>query len=128
MVASTASATAQQEQRPGTGPGVPVSSWSCPGTGNTLDEETELFLESATLALRLEDCAVDPERELRKIAELLGAEIDPTHLPIAPPRTGLYRYKAVGQAVPAFRRFIDELDAQTRARIETMGYETSVAG
>jgi hypothetical protein len=85
-------------------------------------EETELFLQSATLALRLEDFVIDPFKEFSKIVEVMSVDLDLTRLRVAPPKTQPYRYLAVQEKVPRFRNFIDELDAETKSRIEKIGY------
>jgi hypothetical protein len=90
-------------------------------------EETALFIEIATLSLRLEDFMIDPLKEFSKITQVMSVDLDSTALRLARPRTQPYRYKAVAEGVPRFRRFIDELDAQTRERIEQLGYETAVS-
>jgi hypothetical protein len=86
-------------------------------------EETALFIDSATLALRLEDFTTDPRREFSKVLQLLCAEADASRLEVAPPLTRPYRYRAVAEKVPRFKGFIDTLDAGTRARIAAFGYE-----
>lgn len=85
-------------------------------------EETHLHLQSATLSLRLEDFMIDPPREFVKIARVMSADLDSIHLRIKPPRTKAFGYLAVREKVPQFRDFIDGLDAETKRRIETMGY------
>jgi hypothetical protein len=85
-------------------------------------EETELFLQCATLALRLEDFAIDPLKEFSKIAEVMSVDLDLSRLHVAPPRTKPYRYLSVKEKVPQFRDFINGLDAETKGRIEKMGY------
>jgi hypothetical protein len=86
-------------------------------------EETELHLQSATLALRLEDFMTDPFREFSKIVEVMSVDLDLSRLYVAPPRTKPYGYLAVQEKVPRFRKFIDELDAVTKSRIEKIGYQ-----
>ena len=88
-------------------------------------EETELHLQSATLTLRLEDFMVDPSKEFFKIVALMSVDLDLSRLSIAPPRTQPYRYLAVRENVPRFRKFIDGLDAATKRRIEKIGYEVA---
>ncbi|MGB8439282.1 MAG: hypothetical protein WCE26_07815, partial [Candidatus Acidiferrales bacterium] len=39
-------------------------------------EETELFLQSATLSLRLEDFMIDPLKEFSKIVEVMSVDLD----------------------------------------------------
>jgi hypothetical protein len=85
-------------------------------------EETELYLQSATLALRLEDFMIDPLREFSKIVEVMSVDLDLSCLRLAPPRTEPYRYLAVKEKVPRFRNFINELNEETKRRIETIGY------
>jgi hypothetical protein len=85
-------------------------------------EETELFLQSATLALRLEDFAIDPLKEFSKIVKVMSVDLDLSRLHVAPPRTKPYRYLAVKEKVPRFRDFINGLDAETKKRIEKIGY------
>jgi hypothetical protein len=85
-------------------------------------EETELHLQSATLALRLEDFTTDPYREFSKIVEVLSADVDVSDLCIAPPRAKPYGYLTVQEKVPRFKKFIDGLNAETRRRMEKIGY------
>ena len=86
-------------------------------------EETELFIQSDTLSLRLEDFMIDPLKGLSKIVEVMSVEIDLSNLRPAPPTTKPYRYLAVKEKVPRFRNFINELDAETKRRIEKIGYD-----
>jgi hypothetical protein len=85
-------------------------------------EETELFLQSATLALRLEDFMIDPFKEFCKIVKVMSVNLDLSLLRVAPPKTQLYRYLAVKEKVARFRDFIDGLDSETKRRIEKIGY------
>jgi hypothetical protein len=85
-------------------------------------EETELHLQSATLALRLEDFTIDPRKEFSRIAEVMSVELDLSRLCLKPPRTRAYGYLAVKDKVPRFRNFIHGLDAETKRRIEKIGY------
>ena len=85
-------------------------------------EETLLFLESATLPLRLEDFMIDPFNEFSKITKVMSVDLDSTRLRLDPPRTKAYRYLAVKEKVPQFRDYIDGLDAETKRRIEKIGY------
>jgi hypothetical protein len=85
-------------------------------------EETELFLQSATLTLRLEDFMIDPFKEFSKIVEVMSVDLDLSRLRVAPPKTKPYRYSAVKEKVPQFRNFINGLDAETKRRIEKIGY------
>ena len=88
-------------------------------------EETDLHLRAATLALRLEDFMLDPFREFCKIVEVMSLDPDAIHLPVDPPTTNPHRYLAVKEKAPQFRRFVDGLDAETKSRIEKMGYSLS---
>jgi hypothetical protein len=85
-------------------------------------EETELHLQSATLTLRLEDFMVDPVKEFSKIVEVMAVDVDLNHADILRPRTKPYRYLAIKENVPRFRGFIDGLNAETRRRIDRLGY------
>ncbi len=85
-------------------------------------EETELHLQCATLTLRLEDFMVDPLREFSKIAEVMSVDLNLGALSVARPTAPPYRYLAVKEKVPQFKHFIDELHAETRRRIEKIGY------
>lgn len=86
-------------------------------------EETTLFIECATLSLRLEDFIRDPLAEFAKIVRVMSVDLDVSGLTLPRPQTPLYRYRAVAERVPQFQAFIDGLDAETRRRIETMGYQ-----
>jgi hypothetical protein len=85
-------------------------------------EETELHLGSATLTLRLEDFAADPRREFSRIAEVMSVDLDLSRLCVAPPRAKHYGFLAIREQVPLFKNFIDTLDAETKRRIEDIGY------
>jgi hypothetical protein len=92
-------------------------------------EETELHLQSAnTLALRLEDFMIDPVREFSKIAAVLSLELNWSRLCLDPPRTKAYGYLALREKAPRFRNFIDGLDAETKSRIEKIGYHIGGVG
>jgi hypothetical protein len=86
-------------------------------------EETELFVHSATIELRLEDFMIDPLKEFLKIAEIMSVDLDLRCLRVAPPRAKPYRYLAVKEKVPLFRNFINGLDVETKRRIEEIGYK-----
>jgi hypothetical protein len=88
-------------------------------------EETELQLESNQLTLRLEDFTMDPLKEFSKIMEVMSVDLDLDRLSLARPRTKPYGHLAVREQVPEFRNFIDGLDAQTKKRIEKIGYQVS---
>jgi hypothetical protein len=85
-------------------------------------EETELFVQSATLSVRLEDFAIDPRREFGRIAEVMSVHVDVDRLHLARPRAKPYGYLAVKALVPTFADFIDQLDSETKGRIERIGY------
>jgi hypothetical protein len=85
-------------------------------------EETELFLQSATLTLRFEDFMIDPVKEFSKIVKVMSVDIDVSRLHLAPPNAKPYRYLGVKDKVPRFRDFINGLDAETKRRIERIGY------
>jgi hypothetical protein len=88
-------------------------------------EETELQQKSATLSLRLEDFMIDPVKEFSKLLKVISADVDLSQSTLAPPRAKPYGYLALKQKVPQFRDFIDNLDAETKRRIETIGYRVS---
>jgi hypothetical protein len=85
-------------------------------------QETELFVQSATLTLRFEDFTIDPFKEFSKIVEVMSIDLDLGRLRVGPPTTKPYRYRVVREKVPQFRSFIDGLDAETKGRIERLGY------
>jgi hypothetical protein len=89
-------------------------------------EETELYVQSATLALRLEDFRIDPLKEFSKIVEVMSVDLDLSRLRLATPKSKPYGYLAVREKVPRFRNFIDELDAETKRRIEKIGYPVGI--
>jgi len=89
-------------------------------------EETGLHLQSATLALRLEDFMIDPCREFSRIVETMSLDLDLSQVSAAPPRTRPYGYLAVKDKVPRFKSFIDGLDAETKTRIEKIGYNVGI--
>jgi hypothetical protein len=91
-------------------------------------EETELYLQSATLTLRLEDFMIDPLKEFSRIAEVMSVDLDLSRLRVAPPRTKPYRYLAVKEKVPRFRDFINGLNAETNRRVDKIGYDVRVQG
>ena len=85
-------------------------------------EETELYLQSATLALRFEDFMTDPAREFSKIAEVMSVDLDLSRVRLQRPLSKPFRYLSVEKEVPRFKAFTDELDAETKRRIERIGY------
>jgi hypothetical protein len=89
-------------------------------------EETGLHLQSATIALRLEDFAIDPVKEFSKIVEAMSVDRDLSRLALTPPITKPFGYLAVKERVPEFRTFIDGLSADTKRQIEKIGYDVAV--
>jgi hypothetical protein len=89
-------------------------------------EETELHLRSATLTLRLEDFMIDSFKEFSRIVDVMSVDLDLSGLSVAPPRAKPYGYLTVKDKVPRFRNFIDGLDAETKRRIEKIGYDVTV--
>jgi len=85
-------------------------------------EETELHLHAANLVLRLEDFAADPIREFSKIAANMSVDLDLSRLYVDHPRAKPHGYLAVRDKVPRFGDFIDGLNAETKQRIERIGY------
>ena len=85
-------------------------------------EETELHLQSATLALRLEDFVSDPGKEFSKILQLMSSDVDVSRLSLALPTSKPYGHLGVQEKVPQFRNFIQGLDPETKRRIEKLGY------
>ena len=85
-------------------------------------EETELHVQSATLTLGLENFIIDPLKEFSKIIEVMSVDLDLSRVSVTPPKTKPYRYLEVQERVPQFRKLIDGLDAETRRRIERIGY------
>ena len=88
-------------------------------------EETELFLQAATLTVRLEDFMTDSLKEFSKIAEVMSVDVDLSRLRLTTPKSKPYGYLAVKEKVPRFRNFINELNAETKRRIEKIGYKVS---
>ena len=58
-------------------------------------EETELYLRSATLSLRLEDFMIDPLKEFSKLVRVMSVDLDLSRLRVDPPRTKPYGYLAL---------------------------------
>ena len=86
-------------------------------------EEPELFLQAATVALRIEDFAIDPLKELSKIAQAMSVDLDFSRVRLDPPKATPYRYLAVREKVPQFSSFIEGLSASTKTAIENIGYK-----
>jgi hypothetical protein len=85
-------------------------------------EETCLYIQSSTLAVRLENFADDPRKEFLRIAELLSVSVDWDLLNVPAPKAKPYSHRAVQGNVPRFREFIKGIDFETRRRIEQIGY------
>ena len=85
-------------------------------------EETELYLDVATLPLRLEDFATDPLAGFLRIAGVMSVELVLSRLRVAPPRAMPYGHLTVRDSVPRFRDFIERVDALTKRRVEMLGY------
>jgi hypothetical protein len=86
-------------------------------------EETELHMQAATLTLRLEDFMVDPSQEFSKIVAVMSANVDLSALCVPPPITKPYGHLVVKEKVPRFRHFIHALEAETKRRIDEIGYK-----
>jgi hypothetical protein len=56
----------------------------------------------------------------------MSVDVDLSHLRVATPRTKPYGYLAVKEKVPRFRDFINDLDAETKRRIEKIGYNVGI--
>jgi hypothetical protein len=69
---------------------------------------------------------IDPLKEFSKIVEVMSVDLDLSRLCVAPPRTKPYGYLAVTEKVPRFRSYINGLDAETKRRIEKIGYNVGV--
>jgi hypothetical protein len=85
-------------------------------------EESELFMRSEALSLRLEDFMADAHKGFSKIIEVMSAKVDSHRLRLDPPRTKPYRYMAVRDKVPLFEKYIERLNGDTKMRIERIGY------
>ena len=85
-------------------------------------EETELHLQSASLALRFEDFRIDPAREFSKVIEVMSVEGDLSRFRHEFPASRLYRYREARDKVPQFRGFIEGLETEIKRRIEAFGY------
>jgi hypothetical protein len=66
---------------------------------------------------------IDPFKEFSKIVEVMSVDLDLSRLHVVPPNTKPYRYLAVKEKVPRFRNFINGLNAETKRRIEKIGYD-----
>jgi len=85
-------------------------------------EETDLFIQSASLSLRMEDFSADPVKELTKLFRAISFDCHPPDLQAAPPATKMFRFLEIKERIPQFRSFIADLEPTTKARIEKMGY------
>ena len=85
-------------------------------------EETGLHIQSAPLALRLEDFIADPVRQFSRVLNVMSLELDPAVTALSPPGTRLYTHRLVKEQLPRFSKFIDDLDPETKARIDRFGY------
>jgi hypothetical protein len=86
-------------------------------------EETELHLQRAPLTLRFEDFMTDPTKEFSKIVEVMSADVDLRRVSFVPPRAKPYGFRDVEEMVPRFKTFINQLDDETKRRIERTGYD-----
>ena len=85
-------------------------------------EETELHIGHATLALRLEDFAIDARKEFGRIAGVLSIDAGWEGRSFAEPKTRPFRHLIIQQNSAGFRKFVHDLDAETRQRIDRIGY------
>lgn len=85
-------------------------------------EETDLYVQSAALATRLEDFTDNPRKEFLRIAEVLSVPVNLETLKVPAPRAKPYGYRTIEEKVPRFREFVKELDLQTKQRMERIGY------
>jgi hypothetical protein len=53
----------------------------------------------------------------------MSVDLDLSRLCVDPPRTKPYGFLAIKEKVPRFRNFIDRLNAETKRRIEKIGYD-----
>jgi len=56
----------------------------------------------------------------------MSVDLDLSRLRLTTPKSKPYGYLAVKEKVPRFRNFINELDAETKRRIEKIGYEVGI--
>jgi hypothetical protein len=84
-----------------------------------------LYLQSPALAIRLDDCPIDPWKEFAKVVEAMSFDHEWGRVRVVPPRPKPYRHLTVRERVPRFRDFIDGLDAGTKRRIEKIGYNVA---
>lgn len=86
-------------------------------------EESELYLQCAALALRLEDFMADPLKEFAKIAGVMSVNPDLSQVSLRRPDTKAFGYLQVKEKVPRFREFIDQLDGDITRRINRLGFD-----
>ncbi len=65
----------------------------------------------------------DPGKEFSKVVRVMSADVDLSRLREAMTKAKLYGFLAVRENVPRFRKFIDGLDALTKSRIKSFGYD-----
>jgi hypothetical protein len=85
-------------------------------------EETDLYVQSSTLAVRLEDFTDNPRKEFLRMVDALSVPVDLETLNVPVPRAKPYGYRTIREKVPRFREFVSELDLQTKQRIGRIGY------
>lgn len=85
-------------------------------------EETELFIQSSTISLRFEDFAIDPLCEFLKVARVMSLPVARNTTKVSTPRAKPFGHLLVQEKVPRFAKFINDLDLDTRKRIERIGY------
>jgi hypothetical protein len=76
--------------------------------------------------LRLEDSTTNPLKEFSKIIEVMAVDLDLSQLRLVPPRTKPYGYLTTAEQVPRFRSFVNELNMETKRRLENIGYSVSM--
>jgi hypothetical protein len=70
---------------------------------------------------------VEPCKEFSKIVDVMSADLELGGLDVEAPKSKPYGYLNVQRKVSRFRKFIDGLDADTKRRIEKIGYEMEAA-
>ena len=64
----------------------------------------------------------DPAAEFSKITNVMSVDLDLSRVTLQRPLSEPFRYLAVEKEVPRFKAFTDGLDAETKRRIERIGY------
>jgi hypothetical protein len=64
-----------------------------------------------------------PPAEFSRIAKVMSLDVDATRMSVAPPRNKPFGFVAVKEKVFRFRRFVDNLDAETKKYMEEIGYD-----